>query len=80
MKSRTSIAGRITGHVMGLALVLALGLSAAAIFNTYNQYLDRVIDHAVLTSREGIQQQIGLYFQDRNRLLEQTKPFCNRPR
>ena len=79
MSGRMSIAGRINGYVMGVAFVVALGVSGQVIKNAYDQYLERVVDGVVWHSREGIQLQMALFFRDKPLLEKLIQPLLQQP-
>ena len=64
---------------MGIALVVAVGVSGLVMKNVYDQYLTRVIDSVVWQSQQSIQLQAGLYFRDLELLGERIEPLLQRP-
>jgi diguanylate cyclase (GGDEF)-like protein len=64
---------------MGMMIAITLGVSVYSLGRAYADYRERVIDTVVWQSREGVQQQLGLYFRDREQLAPAVSPLLAHP-
>jgi diguanylate cyclase (GGDEF)-like protein len=64
---------------MGMIFLITLGVSLYSLVRAYADHRDRVIDSAAWQSRQGVQQQLGLYFRDLELLAPAVAPLLSHP-
>jgi diguanylate cyclase (GGDEF)-like protein len=78
MKSRLTIAGRVNLYVTGLAIIVALAVSAHAIYRGYQEERRALLDEANWLASQGIQHEIAFYYHDKKALDDLLRDLVGR--